>query len=294
MEFGSSDLFCQSFMVFSGNDFIATDGVAEGDPLIFGEDLLVDDYYTLQPDALPNRLSIAQNAGAALVVGPDSGTGTAGNTVHVDSHLLLIDRLGNTLEALLLVEELGGLAVAIHLLPLGALQPKVEYRLSGIRQQGTRHRLAQVPLLQFPLGTRVATADNILRTVEDIKTGDRILAEDGRKMTVHWVGATPLLSSRAMAPVMVDAGRFGNEKALLLSPRHRVLGQLLRNKMGQDGIRQIEPKLMTYVQMVVVDPQAVRIDGASADCLFIGHPARSAANAQHPVPQQAAAQHNWR
>lgn len=87
----------QNLLVFSATDFVVTDGVAEGDPVSFADELVMDDVYQLQPHASRRRLGLAVDEGKgrlarsdAFVIASETEVGRPGNPLHLDSCLTLM------------------------------------------------------------------------------------------------------------------------------------------------------------------------------------------------------------
>ncbi|MEM1387311.1 MAG: Hint domain-containing protein [Pseudomonadota bacterium] len=74
----------------------------------------------------------------------------------------------------------------------------------------------------FVSGTLIETAQGAV-AVEAIAPGDRILTRDNGLQPVQWVGARVIAGSGKTAPVRIAAGVLGNNRALVVSPQHRVL-----------------------------------------------------------------------
>ena len=49
----------QTIIVYRASDLIVTEGVAEGDPLSFADELVMDDTYQLHRSAVRGRLTLA-------------------------------------------------------------------------------------------------------------------------------------------------------------------------------------------------------------------------------------------
>ncbi len=297
MEATSGGLFSQSLMVYRGVDLTVTDGVALGDSLTFAAGLLPDDYYTLDREAAPARLSFAVAETGRLMIAPGSSIGTAGHSLHVDSVLLLLDRNGRVAEVLLLVEEKGGIAIAVYALPLSPLNRGFEYRLAAVTQRNARHRLFGTPMLQFTHDTLLTLADGSRIAASDVQVGQHLMSGDGNMITVNWIGRSQLIAARDMAPVLVPAGSAGNQSDLILGPRHRIRGRLIRDMIGRGNIRQIEPMVQHYVQILPHRHRSLAVAGVAVDCLMIEapppHTANSAPVAQG-LPLPAVAQNDWR
>jgi hypothetical protein len=74
----------------------------------------------------------------------------------------------------------------------------------------------------FAAGTLIDTPQGA-RPVSDIGPGDRVLTIDGGAQTVRWAGAQTVRGRGRFAPVRFAEGVFGAERAVFVSPQHRVL-----------------------------------------------------------------------
>ncbi|MGX9356254.1 choice-of-anchor L domain-containing protein [Roseobacteraceae bacterium S113] len=74
----------------------------------------------------------------------------------------------------------------------------------------------------FVAGTLVETEYGLM-PVEAVAPGMRIKTRDHGAQEVRWVGIAPRRALGADAPVLLEQGTFGANRALALSPNHRVL-----------------------------------------------------------------------
>lgn len=74
----------------------------------------------------------------------------------------------------------------------------------------------------FTPGTLIATPDGD-RPVEDLVVGDLVLTQDAGPQPIVWAGRRTVCGTGQMAPIRIEAGTFGNRRALLVSPQHRIL-----------------------------------------------------------------------
>lgn len=86
------------------------------------------------------------------------------------------------------------------------------------------------PPFCFAKGTEIATPRG-QRPVEDLRAGDSVLTEDGRSVTIAWIGASCYERQQAsredrLRPVRLRAHAFGPglpDRELVLSPQHRIV-----------------------------------------------------------------------
>ncbi len=74
----------------------------------------------------------------------------------------------------------------------------------------------------FTPGTLIATPDGD-RPVEEVMVGDLVLTQDAGPQPVLWIGRRTVCGRGQLAPIRIEAGTFGNRRALLVSPQHRML-----------------------------------------------------------------------
>ena len=74
----------------------------------------------------------------------------------------------------------------------------------------------------FVAGTRILTARGEL-PVEQLCVGDRVITRDHGLQPVRWVGGTQVPAVGAMAPVRIEANKFGMHDAIEVSQQHRIL-----------------------------------------------------------------------
>lgn len=275
----------QTILVHRAEDFFVTDGVAEGDSLSFADELVMDDVYQLADGATRKRLSMAISAGGqAFRVAEGTETGSPGNIVHFDSCLTLMARDGTTTEALVLVEVEDSAAAAIYLLPLGPLEPRVDYRLVGLDRQTATTRFAEVACVSFTRGTHITLASGEQVPIERLKVGDRVLTRDDGPQPIRWIGQNTIRATGAFAPVMIRQGALHNENDLILSPDHRIFVYQRQDHLGAGraevlvkvrhlvngtSVLQLDGGFVEYFQLLFDDHQIIYAEGIAAESLLI-------------------------
>lgn len=84
----------------------------------------------------------------------------------------------------------------------------------------------------FCIGTEISTPSG-RRRVETLRAGDSVLTEDGRAVTIAWIGTScysgnEACASSALRPVHIRAHAFGPgcpDRELVVSPQHRIVAQ---------------------------------------------------------------------
>lgn len=282
----------QTLAVHPAEDVVVTDGVAEGDPISFADELLMDDVYQLRVDAarLPLTLSSGARPGS-FVVGRGSRRGKPGNLVHLDSCLTFMAPDGATVEALVLVEVEAESVADIHLMPLAPFAERTDYRLVGIDRSRATARLAAVACVSFSRGTHITLAGGEQRRIEDLAVGDRVLTRDDGPQPIRWIGQTTLRAVGAFAPVVIAKGALHNANDLVVSPDHRIFVYQRTDRLGA-GRSEVLVKVrhlidgtsvywrdggfIDYFQLVFDDHQIIYAEGIAAESLLIDPRTRAA------------------
>lgn len=218
------DMPVRHLSVFAAEDFRVTRGANEGDALGDASDLVHDDVYELGADARPERLGLAMSEdGRSFVVGPDSPLGRVGAPVYLDSLLTFMGK-GGTLDALVFVEvePASGSIARVYLHPLNRIAPKSGYALITIDREGAGARLAASAMVAFTRGTRITMADGRQVPIELLASGDRVLTRDSGPQEVRWIGMQTVRATGTFAPITIAAGALNNDRALVVSPNHRL------------------------------------------------------------------------
>ena len=260
----------QSITVFLAEDCVATDGANMGDTLSFADELILDDYYTLKGAALAQRLAILPHEDGHFSIAPDTGTGTSGAALHIDSALTFMHQKGDMLEALLLVEvNTADEAENIYLMPLAKFETEAEYRLVGIDIKNARQRFAQMGTVSFTRGTLITMASGKQRLIEDLNIGDRVLTRDDGIQEIRWIGQETLRAMGDFAPICIRAGTLNNENDLVVSPDHRLFIYQREDALGAG-----RSELLVKAQHLVNGDTVVRQQGGFVDyyqLLFDSH-----------------------
>ncbi len=282
----------QTILVYPARDVVVTDGVAEGDALSFADELVMDDIYQLSGRATRLRLGLALSApGDAVHVATDTDIGRPGNAVHFDCCLTLMAPDGTTIEALVLVEVEDATVAGIYMLPLGALQPRTDYRLVGLDRQTATTRFAEVACVSFTRGTHITLASGEQVPIERLRVGDRVLTRDDGPQPIRWIGQNTIRAVGAFAPVMIRQGAINNENDLILSPDHRIFVYQRQDHLGAGraevlvkvrhlvngtSVVQLDGGFVEYFQLLFDDHQIIYAEGIAAESLLIDPRTRAA------------------
>jgi hypothetical protein len=266
------------------DDFAVVNGANEGDGLGFATDLMLDDIYALRAGAEPRTLSLSLQYGR-YVVGEDSALGQAGDTIHLDCAVTLMDDRQHITEMLVLVQvDANGLARATYLLPLAPLSAKTEYTLLSVDTQTARQKLAQVACVSFTQGTQITLASGRQCAVENLKAGDLILTRDNGAQPLRWVGHVTQRATGAFAPIRIAAGTLNNCGDLTVSPDHRLFIYQRRDHLGLgrsealirarhlvngSSVRMIEGGFVDYYQLLFDTHQIIFAEGIAAESMLV-------------------------
>lgn len=212
--------------VFPATQVIASDGVTKGEALSFADELVLDDVFQITDKAVLTPLDLVADA---------SGLHSAdekGNILHMDSCLTLMAPDGATHEALILVEVEDDSAADIFLLPLGELQPGINYRLVGVERHTATRRFAEAASGSFARGTRITMADGQMRPIEALTAGDMVLTRDAGKQPIRHIAQATLRATGSFAPVVITKGALHNENDLVVRPDHRLFIYQREDRFG--------------------------------------------------------------
>ncbi|MEO0865270.1 MAG: Hint domain-containing protein, partial [Pseudomonadota bacterium] len=197
--------------VLRAEDVRVTDGANIGDVLSCGDELLLDDIYTLASGAEPFRLSLHVTDQAHMTVAEGSAIGVRGATIHLDCAITLMPTDGEVVDAIVLVEvDDDGAIAAIYLLPMAPLGPRTPYALVGIDRKGARERLAQMACARFTRGTHITMASGAQIPIEHLNVGDRVLTRNDGVQDVRWIGQSTVRAVGDFAPIRITAGTLNN------------------------------------------------------------------------------------
>jgi hypothetical protein len=277
--------------VFSSNDFVVTDGVAEGEGVTFRDDLVLDDVYQLTPNRTRKALTYEKCDGTAFIVADDTKIGTPGNQLYLDCTITLMAPDSTTYEALVWVEVEGNEAAEVYLMPLATLRPEYDYRLVGADRETAAAKFADVACVRFARGTNITLASGTQIPIEDLKVGDRVLTRDAGPQQIRWIGNTTLRAVGDYAPVVITAGALFNTRDLVLSPDHRLFiyqredcigagrSEVLvkvRHLINGTTVYQQRGGFVDYFQILFDDHQIIYAEGIAAETLLVDARTRAA------------------
>jgi Hint domain len=255
---------------------------------------------------------LAETGAAGLVVSPGSPSGQAGQLVTLGARIQSTCAAGTGIPCSLRLLELDGGAVglvaedaATGALVDGAKAPVLQ---AGAIDMTGGSEAPIVPAMDvaalagpatgkprkspfaFALGTRIDTPDGP-RPVEALRPGDLISTLDNGSQPLRWIGrrwvSPPEMALREdLRPLRLEAGVLGNDRALLISPRHRVLLNDWRAQVyfGEDQVlvpaqallngatvRQVVPLAgVTYLHLLFDRHEVILSEGALSESLHLG------------------------
>ncbi len=282
----------QTVAVFDAEGVIGIEGVAEGEPISFADELVMDDVYAISSRAQRQRLGLAlQDGENGFAIADSTGIGVPGNKVYLDSCITLMGPDGTTYEAVILVEVENNDVAAVYMLPLAAINPKDPYRLVGIDRQAAIQRFAEVAFVSFTRGTHITLASGEQRKIENLTIGDKVLTRDDGPQVVRWVGQTTLRAVGEFAPVVIKRGALHNENDLVVSPDHRIFVYQRQDKLGAGRsevlvkvrhlingttVYQQDGGFVDYYQLLFDDHQIIYAEGIASESLLIDPRTRAA------------------
>lgn len=278
--------------VFRAEDMCLIDGVLTDEVLGFADELVLDDIYALAATSAPLSLDLVTGqAGLRRKTG-------ARNAVHLDCCLTLMAPDGTPHDALVLVEESAGLAIAIYLMALGDIVPDQSYRLVRIARETATRRFAEAAAGSFARGTRITMADGRMRTVETLAPGDLVLTRDAGKQPLRHVTQATMRATGRFAPVVITQGTLHNDADLVLRPDHRIfvyqrsdlLGAghaevLIRARQLVDDVTVLRRRggYVDYFQLVFDDHHIIYAEGIAAESHLVDTTTRYALPADVPL-----------
>jgi len=136
----------------------------------------------------------------------------------------------------------------------------------------------------FAAGTRIRT-DRGEVAVETLQAGDLVETRDHGLQAIRWVGQRSVAAVGHLAPIVIEAGTFGNHGRLVVSPQHRVLlthwmAELMfgedevlvaaRDLVNDCSVRVLEGGEVTYVHLLFDRHEIVWSDGLMTESFLPG------------------------
>ena len=275
----------QSLPVYRAGALHVSDGANLGDTLGCGDDLMLDDVYTLATDAATERLALHMSDAALMTVAEGSPLGMPGAAIHLDCAITLMPPDGVVTDAIVLVEvDAEGHVEAVYLLPFAALLPKTPYALVGIDAAGARAKFAHLACARFTRGTHITMASGVQTPIEELKVGDRVLTRNDGVQAVRWIGQSTVRAVGDFAPIRIRAGTLNNAHDLVVSPDHRLFiyqrsdqlgagrSELLvkaRHLVNGDSVTVQDGGFVDYFELLFDTHQIIYAEGIAAESMLI-------------------------
>ena len=139
-------------------------------------------------------------------------------------------------------------------------------------------------IICFTEGTRIATPRGV-REIEDLEMGDLVVTRDHGLQPIRWVGKRTVPARGALAPIRFDPHVIGNERALYVSPQHRMLMQgveasLLfgesevlasaKHLVNGSTVTEVHGGTVTYVHIMFDQHEIIYAEGAASESFYPG------------------------
>jgi len=139
-------------------------------------------------------------------------------------------------------------------------------------------------IICFTEGTRIATPRGT-REIEDLEIGDLVVTRDHGLQPIRWVGKRTVPARGALAPIRFDPHVIGNERALYVSPQHRMLMQgveasLLfgesevlasaKHLVNGSTVTEVHGGTVTYVHIMFDQHEIIYAEGAASESFYPG------------------------
>lgn len=275
----------QSLPVYRAEDVLVSQGANLGDALSHHDELVLDDVYTLVPDAVSQRLTMHTSDAIHLTVASDSALGAEGADIHLDCALTLMSPDGQITDAIVLVEtDQSGDIAHIYLLPLAPLMPRTPYALVGTDTTDVHKKFAHLACARFTRGTQITLASGAQRLIEDIAVGDRLLTRNNGPQEVRWIGQSTVRAVGDFAPICITAGTLNNDRDLIVSPDHRLFIYQREDRLGVgrsellvkarhlangDSVYVQDGGFVDYFELLFDSHQIIYAEGIAAESLLI-------------------------
>ncbi|MCV2893760.1 Hint domain-containing protein [Lentibacter sp. XHP0401] len=139
-------------------------------------------------------------------------------------------------------------------------------------------------IICFTEGTRIATPRGA-RDVAALEIGDLVVTRDHGLQPIRWIGKRTVPARGSLAPIRFEANVIGNERALYVSPQHRMLMQgpeasllfgesevLVSAKHLVNGstVTEAQGGDVTYVHIMFDEHEIIYAEGAASESFFPG------------------------
>ena len=162
------------------------------------------------------------------------------------------------------------------------LEPGEKYKFNVNRSSWRQDNHYEDYVACFVEGTRIETSMGWV-PVEALNVGDLVETFDAGTRPITWIGSREVAAVGAFAPIEFARGILENERALRLSPQHRVLRcdpclSLLfgvdealvaaKHLVDDDAVRRLEGGQVRYWHFMLQDHQIVRAEGMATETMM--------------------------
>jgi hypothetical protein len=283
------------------------DGVTQGDGShLAGQTITLNSNAWRQILINDNNASFDDNdtsqtlAGAQSVDGTSFASGTRVEAeytlvvTHAGQNYTLVGfNLNNSSPAYATIEGLAFIGGPGGFPPVG-----VPLRVTSTREGPTNFQATQYATpICFASGTRIAVPGGT-RAVEDLRPGDRVCTLHHGVQRLVWCGASLHAGQGAAAPVRFAAGAIGNDRALTVSPQHRIWQASARAELflgaaevlipalhflGRPGVARVIGGSVRYHHLMCEDHEVLFAEDAPSESF---HPGPQALKALDPAARQ--------
>ena len=162
------------------------------------------------------------------------------------------------------------------------LDPSVTYTFGTFNTDGGVGYSSLIPC--FARDTYIFTNNGEVK-IQDLQTGDMVKTLDNGFLPISWIGSRVVCAKHKLAPVVIEAGVFGNTRELRVSPCHRMLitgpkAQVLfgenevlvaaKHLVGWDGVYVKSAEKIEYFHLMFESHQIIVAEGAKTESFFPG------------------------
>lgn len=167
--------------------------------------------------------------------------------------------------------------------PSAPLTPGVQYVKVGGTNNGRSEYEDFIPC--FVAGTHVRVAGGATKPVENLASGDLLWTRDHGEVAVALVATAVVSGHGPLAPIRFEAGAIGNDRALEVSPQHRMLiaspqVELLTGAsevlipahrlLGLPGVSRAPRDAVSYVHLIFDRHMIVEAAGVLSESFYPG------------------------
>lgn len=115
----------------------------------------------------------------------------------------------------------------------------------------------------FVTGTSILTPNGEVK-VEDLTVGDLVMTQDDGPQRLRWVGRRVVQAVGKMAPIRIAQNTFGQHRALMVSPLHRILIEDFQAELLFG-----EPQVLVAAKDLVNDKTVRPVEGGEVEYVHI-------------------------